>query len=135
MNPNLRIHLTSLDVGRLEPALAFATRSESLLALEEQIESALVVPSAEIPPNVVTMRSRVRFRDERSREESEVTIVYPSEADPAQGWVSVLAPVGSALLGLTVGDIVDCPTTQGRSRRLRVLSIVYQPEAAGDLDL
>jgi regulator of nucleoside diphosphate kinase len=77
------------------------------------------------------MNSRVRFRDEDTGEEDAVTVVYPSAADSSLGRVSVLAPVGSALLGLTVGDLVEWPVPRGRSRKLRVTSIVYQPEAAG----
>jgi regulator of nucleoside diphosphate kinase len=78
------------------------------------------------------MNSRVRFVDEGSGVESEITLVFPGQADVESNRISVLAPVGSALLGLSVGDTIDWPLPTGRSRRLRVVAITYQPEAAGD---
>jgi regulator of nucleoside diphosphate kinase len=135
MTHHTPIHLTSQDVDRLERLVASVRKTENILALEEQLEHAVVVPPREIPNEVATMNSRVRFRDEDTGEEDAATIVYPSDAEPSLGRVSVLAPVGSALLGLTVGDLVDWPVPRGRSRRLRIISIDYQPEAAGDLSL
>ncbi len=129
------IHLSTQDHERLERLLAAEPKSENLLALEEELERAVIVAPGEIAPDVVTMNSRVRFRDEESGEEEDVTIVYPRAAEPSQGCVSVLAPVGSALLGLSVGDVIEWPVPRGRTRRLRITSIAYQPEAAGDLDL
>ena len=129
------VYLTSQDLERLERLVALEPKNENVLALEEEIESAVIVTQAEIPPDVVTMNSRVRFRDEDSGNEEAVTVVYPSLADAAGHRVSVLAPVGSALLGLSVGDVVEWPVPRGRTRRLRITSIAYQPEAAGDLDL
>ena len=135
MTHHAHIHLTSQDLERLERLVASERKSENILVLEELLEHAVVVLPVEIPPEVATMNSRVRFRDEDTGEEHAVTIVYPSEADPSLGRVSVLAPVGSALLGLTVGDLVEWPIPRGRSRSLRITSILYQPEAAGDLSL
>ena len=129
------VYLTSQDFERLTRLLASEPKKENVLALQEEIENAVVVGQAEIPPDVVTMNSRVQFRDEESGDEESVTVVYPSSAEPAQGLVSVLAPVGSALLGLSAGDIVEWPVPRGRTRRLRITAIAYQPEAAGDLDL
>lgn len=129
------IHLTSLDRERLERLVAFSRKSENILALEELLEHAVVVSPMEVAPEVATMNSRIRFRDEDTGEEDSVTIVYPAEADPSLGRISVLAPVGSALLGLTVGDVIEWPIPRGRRRNLRITSILYQPEAAGDLSL
>ena len=128
------IYLTSIDHERLERLLAYVPKNENLLALEEDLESAVIVAPLEVPGDVVTMNSRVVFRDEDSGEEEVVTIVYPRSTEPSEGRISVLAPVGSALLGLSVGDVVEWPVPRG-TRRLRITSIVYQPEAAGDLDL
>ena len=75
------------------------------------------------------MNSVVRFSDEATREENEVAPELPGRADAGRGRVSSLAPEGSALLGLTVGDSIDWPVRNGRSRRLRVVSVVPQPEA------
>jgi regulator of nucleoside diphosphate kinase len=103
-------------------------------ALEEELGHAVVVDSAQIPPDVVTMNSRVRFEDLDTNEKLEVTLVYPRDSDVDQDKVSVLAPVGSALLGLSVGQSIRWPLPGGKSRHLRVVSVTYQPEAAGDLD-
>ena len=86
-----------------------------------------------MPADVITMNSTARFRDEASGDEREMTLVYPSGADGINNKVSILAPFGSALLGLRVGDTIEWPVPSGRTIRLRVLSIRYQPEAAGDL--
>ena len=65
--------------------------------------------------------------------EDELTLVYPRDADPDAHQVSIFAPVGSALLGLRVGDAIDWPMPGGRTARLHVLAVRYQPEAAGEL--
>jgi regulator of nucleoside diphosphate kinase len=80
------------------------------------------------------MNSRVLFEDVESGEELEVTLVYPRNADFDQRRISVLAPVGTALLGLAVGESIVWPTPGGTDRRLRVTRLSYQPEAAGDPD-
>lgn len=86
----------------------------------------------EIPPNRVTMNSCVRFVDVGSKREHEVTLVFSGHANVETNRISVLAPVGSALLGLSVGDSIKWPLPNARSRRLRVVAVTYQPEAAGD---
>ena len=85
-----------------------------------------------MPPDAITMNSTARFRDESSGEERELTLVYPRDADGSPDKVSILAPVGSALLGLRAGQTIDWPLPGGRSTRLQVLEIRYQPEAAGE---
>jgi regulator of nucleoside diphosphate kinase len=135
MTRRTSIYLTSQDAERLERLLASTPKSENVRALGEELESAVIVEPLKIPRDVVTMNSQVHFRDEESDQEQAVTIVYPHAAEPLQGRVSVLAPVGSALLGLSVGDVIEWPVPRGRTRRLRITSIAYQPEAAGDLDL
>ena len=93
------------------------------------------VPSDQIPPHVVTMNSRVRFKDESSGTELTVTLVYPGDADASTGRISILAPVGSALIGLSVGDTIEWQLPNGRTKTLRIVELLYQPEAAGDLHL
>lgn len=134
MTPNAKLHLTPQDFDRLERLVQISTKTPNVVALEEEIEDAVVVEQREIPPDVVTMNSRIRFVDEESGDESEVVLVYPSEADASSGRVSVLAPVGTALLGLSVGQSIEWPVPNGQSRRLRVVAVPYQPEASGDLD-
>jgi regulator of nucleoside diphosphate kinase len=77
------------------------------------------------------MNSRVQFEDLDTGERLEMTVVYPGSADVERGRISVLAPVGSALLGLAVGESIRWPLPGGKSRHLRVVGVTYQPEAAG----
>jgi regulator of nucleoside diphosphate kinase len=102
--------------------------------LEEELEVAEVVASEDIPPDVVTMRSKIRLRDLDTKEESVYSIVFPSEASFDEGKISVLAPLATALLGYKRGAIVEF-VAPGRVRRLQILEILYQPESAGDFDL
>lgn len=96
--------------------------------LEAELERATVVPLAELPPDVVALGSRVVFEDESGRTR-EVELVLPKEADAARGRVSVLAPVGSALIGLRQGGAIDWPMPGDRVAKLRIVS-VQGPEAA-----
>ncbi len=96
--------------------------------LADELERAIVVPSDRIPKNIVTMYSRLIYLDESTSATREVELVYPGEADPVAGKVSVLAPVGSALLGLSVGQSIDWEFPTGEVNRLRVERILFQPE-------
>jgi regulator of nucleoside diphosphate kinase len=116
------IIITDLDLARLghladDPTLA------------PELDRADIVPFRTVPPNVVTMNSRVVFKDETMGEFRTVTIVYPQDADPSDGKISVMAPVGSALLGLSVGQSIEWCFPDGRPRTLRVVELLYQPEA------
>jgi regulator of nucleoside diphosphate kinase len=130
--PLPRITLSRFDFERLERLLEKVGRRPDLDALREELGRAEIVEPAQVPPTLVTMNSVVRFVDDESRRESEVTLVFPAHADTERNRISVLAPVGSALLGLSVGDSIDWPLPNGRTRRLRVMGVTYQPEAAGD---
>ncbi|WP_034053306.1 nucleoside diphosphate kinase regulator, partial [Pseudomonas aeruginosa] len=100
-------------------------------ALEAELSRAQVVGHDEIPPGVVTMNSTVRCREESSGKEYTLTLVYPEDV-AGEGKVSILAPVGTALLGLTIGQTIDWPAPSGKTLKLTLLEIEYQPEAAGD---
>ena len=102
--------------------------------LEEELEFAEVVSPENIPPDVVTMRSKIRLKDLDTGEESVYAIVFPTEANSDEGKISVLAPLATALLGHRRGAIVEFEAP-GRVRRLQILEIIYQPESAGDFDL
>jgi regulator of nucleoside diphosphate kinase len=99
----------------------------------------LVTPNAVVDSNatgnVVTMNSRVLFEDVRTQEKGTVTVVYPADADPSSGKISVLSPVGAALLGESEGGEVELPLPHGQTRRIRIDSVLYQPEAQGDYAL
>ena len=77
------------------------------------------------------MNSRVLFENETTHERREVTLVYPGSADIDAGKISVLVPVGTALLGLQVGQSIDWELPGGEKQRYRIVSVPYQPEAAG----
>lgn len=129
------ITVSKLDLARLEKLLdlpAYADR-ESSLRLGEELARANVVASDQMPADVVSMNSTVTCIEEISGKEHHLTLVYPKEADSASGRISVLAPIGAALLGLSVGQTIDWAAPDGRPMRVRVASITYQPEAAGDL--
>jgi regulator of nucleoside diphosphate kinase len=120
------IYLTEDDLERLSRLLE--GQSGRFAKLEGELSRAVVVPREQIPPDVVTMNSRVLFEEETSGERREVTLVYPREADIDAGRISVLVPVGTALLGLRVGQSIDWVLPSGEKRRYRVISVPYQPE-------
>jgi regulator of nucleoside diphosphate kinase len=93
-------------------------------ALRAELERAIVVPADAVPSGVVTMNSRVRYIDEHSDICREIELVYPEEADVAAGKVSVLAPVGAALLGLEAGQTIEWQFPAGEIRRLRVQQVL-----------
>ncbi len=97
--------------------------------LRAELERAIVVPPETIPAQVVTMHSRVRYLDESSGERRELQVVYPEEAALIDGQVSVFAPVGAALLGLSVDHAIELDFPGGGKRRLRVEEVVDQPES------
>lgn len=97
--------------------------------LEAELDRALVVEDGPMPPDVVTMESRVVFEDARTGSRREVVVVYPSAADASAGRVSVLAPIGAALIGLRTGDTIEWPLPDGRTARIRIVSVA-QPVPA-----
>jgi regulator of nucleoside diphosphate kinase len=130
--------ISSYDKQRLMQLLRSAQTTgearEDLEDLTREIARGAEVQPQEIPPDVVTMNSRVRVTDLESGATNSYTIVFPSDADYESGKISILAPLGTALLGYRIGDIVDWQMPGG-TRRLRIDEIVYQPEAAGDYHL
>jgi regulator of nucleoside diphosphate kinase len=137
VNAKRTIFITEQDLDRLTRMLeTHGSRrdAKAMDALEEELGRAKVVDARDIPADVVTMNSRVRFEDLKTGEQLEVTLVYPSSADADSHRISVLAPVGSALLGLAVGQSIVWPLPDGSERHLRVITVTYQPEAAGDLE-
>lgn len=125
-----QICLTQPDMDRLLQLIAApGTRFDKL---ESELLRAKVVPREEIPKDVVTMNSRVLFENETTGERREVTLVYPGMADIDAGKISVLVPVGTALLGLRVGQSIDWELPSGTKQRYRIIGVPYQPEAAGE---
>jgi regulator of nucleoside diphosphate kinase len=110
--------------------LSKAERDEAR-ALKGELERAEVVATDAVPPDVITMNSRAKLLDLDSNERMEFTVVFPDEADLAEGKISVLAPVGTGMLGYRVGDTFEQRAPLG-VRRLKVLAVTFQPEAALD---
>lgn len=116
------IHLKQSDMDRLT-TLIERHPSPAAEALDEELTRAQIWPDADYPGDCVAMGNRVRFEDIDTGKQTEVTLVYPHEADVDTMKISVLSPVGSALIGLRIGDSIDWPTGNGRVRRLRVEAI------------
>jgi regulator of nucleoside diphosphate kinase len=107
-------------------------RADHLAALEAELGRARVVSADKVPPDVVTMNSVVRLRDLDTDETEVYGLVYPEDADIALDRISVLAPIGTAILGYRIGDVIEWPVPAGL-RRLQVEEVLYQPERAGVL--
>lgn len=133
------IYVTEQDMKRLR-ALIDETRrldrrgSEHLESLEAELSRGKLVAPADVLPDVVTIHSTVRLVDLDTSEELVYTLVFPNEADITQLRISILAPIGTAILGHRVGDAFTWKVPDGL-RRLQVQEILYQPEAAGDYHL
>lgn len=92
-------------------------------ALDIELSRADIVPGEDIPADAVAMGSQVTFVDLDSNEEKTISLVYPNEADVTQMKISILSPVGSALIGLRIGGNIDWPVPEGKVRRLKVISV------------
>lgn len=131
MNPPITI--TNQDLDRLT-LLVRNYHSSLTEALDVELARAAVVAQTEIAGDVVTMNSDVVYEDSATGSRRQVRVVYPKDANPDRGWVSILAPLGSALLGLRVGQSIDWQLPSGK-RELTVVEVPYQPEANGEFAL
>lgn len=128
------ILLPSQDIDRIERLLdslgpgTVPGRS----ALEAELKRATIVEPQDIPPEVVTMNSTVRFQIESTGESFVMTLVYPRDMDDSPEKISILAPVGSALLGLSVGSRIEWPRPGGGTTTVRIEEVEYQPERSGE---
>ena len=141
------IYITDNDMNRLkeliEVAREFGEKDDKyskelekkhLKGLEDELKRGKVVKSQDVPNNVITMNSKVRLLNIDTQEELIYQLVFPGTANSAHNKISVLAPVGTALLGYKVGDIIEWDVPAGLTK-LKVEEILYQPEAAGDYHL
>lgn len=133
MNTAPSLILTRLDVQCLERLIDSQDEtSPGVIALQAELDRAeQVVGHDEVPAGLVTMNSRVHCREEGSGKDYHLKLVYPKDAG-APDTVSVLAPIGTALLGLQVGQHIDWPAPGGKTLKLTLLAVEYQPEAAGE---
>ena len=122
------ILITEKDLLRIKNILSFQ-RSEDFEDLELELDRAKIISDDMVPPDLVTMNSKVKFLNIQDNKEMIITIVYPSDANFADGKVSVLASLGSALIGLKVGQEINWMFPDGKTKSLRILDILYQPEA------
>ncbi len=134
MSQTPQIIVSERDAERLEallerlPGGSFPGKE----ALEAELERAELVAPEDVPPDVVTMNSTIRFRVASTDEEFTLRLVYPKDVDESGGTISVLAPVGSALLGLKQGDEIEWPRPGGGKLKVQLVEILYQPERAGE---
>jgi regulator of nucleoside diphosphate kinase len=128
------IQLTRRDFSRLDQLTATRARAEARRVVDflvSELSRARVVDADRIAPNVVTMHSEVLFRDEESGRERAVTLVYPNEHAAHDGALSVLTPLGAALIGLAEGQTMSFETSDGTARRVTIVRVLHQPEADG----
>ncbi len=132
------IYITQFDLDRLNLLVAEkrATGGDNayLAELETELGQAEVVDPKDIPVNVVTMNSKVRMKDVETGEEMTYSLVFPQDANIDEDKLSILAPVGTGMIGYKAGDIIEWPVPAG-IRKIQILEILYQPEASGDFDL
>ena len=133
-----QIFITAFDKKRLDELIAVAHEfgehaRDDLDDLAAELARAKVIEPKKVPANVVTMNSKVRLHDLDTSEDLTYSLVFPDEADIDSGAISVLAPVGTAILGYREGNVVEWLVPSGQ-RRIRIERILYQPESAGHFD-
>lgn len=128
--------LTELDHVRLLNLLRRDARGDGSAppwrAIGDVLDASALVPSREVAPDVVTMDSQLLLQDLQTAQRSTLTLCYPAQADPAAGRVSVLSPVGSALLGLRMGDVARWRGPSGDEKAAEILAVLFQPESSGN---
>jgi len=136
-----KIYVSKMDLERLTRLIEITRENDDnsgklghLDRLEEELDRADVVDPKDVPSDVITMRSKVRLKDLSTGEEMVYSLVFPTEANLDEGKISVLAPIGTAMLGYSRGDVIEWEVPSG-VRRLKVEQVIYQPESSGDSHL
>jgi regulator of nucleoside diphosphate kinase len=136
---NLERTLTDLDHVRLTNLvrrdLDERLPSSRAQQIEDTLDACAVVPARQVSPDVVTMYTQVLLHDRASGAQHKLTLCYPADAEPAEGFISVLSPLGWSLLGLRAGQLARWSTPAGEERAAEVLAILFQPEASGDYSM
>lgn len=133
-NERPAITISSLDADRLYNLIESVPATVSgVNELEAELDRANIVEPNEVPDNIITMNSTVDFIVEATNEEFVLTLVYPKDIDQSGEKISILAPVGSALLGLAQGDTIQWPRPGGGMITVLIKEVTYQPERAGEL--
>ena len=134
MSTNPQIYLTDQDFQRLQILISEA-EGDVAEALDEELARANVVAQKDIPRDIVTMNSKIEYVDVKTGDKNIVSLVYPQDANFDEGKISVLAPIGAALLGLKVGESIDWKLPNGQVKKVKVEQILFQPEAEGQFNL
>ena len=134
------IYITKMDQERLTKLIEITRERDNgvnleyLNRLEEELDRAEAVGPSDVPPDVITMRSKVCLKDLDTGDEMVYSLVFPTEAKFDEGRISVLAPIGTAMLGYRRGDVIEWEVPSG-VRRLKVEEVLYQPESKGHYNL
>ncbi len=129
--PNVELLLGELDHARLSKL----NGGQLPEPLSDLLQLAQIVPPRAMPADVVTLYSQLIVRDETTGETQKLTLCYPQDAEPKAGFISVLSPVGLALLGRQAGMRSSWVTPTGQRRHLTIEALLFQPEASGDYSL
>ncbi|WP_110458144.1 nucleoside diphosphate kinase regulator [Shewanella algidipiscicola] len=137
MSKKPNITVSSIDLARLEKMID-SLDGQHIAEIDDlmtELERAKILPPEQMPANIVTMNSTVRFKVASSDKEFSLTLVYPQNHNGDVGQISILAPVGSALLGLKEGDEIEWPKPGGGQLLVKIIAVEYQPERAGEYHL
>ena len=137
--PMATIIVSTLDSNRIRESIMDLRRNGTPIPKEvpillEELNKATVVEPKDVPSDVVTMHSRIRLKYLDTDKTIEFELVYPAEADVKQQRISIFSPVATAMIGFREGDEVEWAIPTGMAK-LRIEKVLFQPEAAGDLDL
>ena len=130
------IYITRRDIEKLRSIVKIYNGNDAphVERLEEELDRAKIVDSKDIPSDVVTMNSIVRIKDLDTGDEKTLILVFPGKQDASGKAVSILAPIGTALIGYREGDVIEWEVPAGK-KRLQITEIIYQPERLGNFDL
>jgi regulator of nucleoside diphosphate kinase len=133
------IYITQYDLERLLKVLRELPEKKhvtgfSVQELEDELNRGIVVSPKEVPENVITMNSRVLMRDVESGNDMTLWLVFPDKVDAVKNPVSILSPLGTAMIGYKVGDVFEWESPSG-TKKIEVLDILYQPERVGNFVL
>lgn len=128
-----KIIISEQDLHRLETMLEHQPKlTPTMLQLEDELARAEVVKPQDIPSNIVTMNARVEITIAPSEQATEITLVYPHDFKGEKGQVNVVAPIGTAILGLAEGQEIQWPQPDGHLMKVRIEKVLYQPEREGN---
>jgi regulator of nucleoside diphosphate kinase len=133
---NKQIYITDFDMKRFKWLSSNSHKFDDMdkkhvYDLEMELKNAVIVEPKDIPSDVVTMNSKFRIKDLETNEETVYTLVFPFDADLEQNKLSILAPIGVAVIGYKLGDIIEWDVPAGK-RRIKIEEILYQPEREGN---